>query len=121
MPLVQNVSTSTPDTMVGTLPEAVASSTMPTAVIITVGISTASSRITWARWSCRFARGNRIAKLCHVGGLRRDGQHGQRHRNCGRFTADVVGHAVDVPDQADRGEPAKHVVRDVDLPPRSEK
>src|ERR1041384_2444537 len=117
MPLVQDVSTSTPDTMVGTLPEAVASSTIPTAVIITVGISTASSRITWARRSCRFARGNRIAKLCHVGGLARDGQHGQRRRNCGRFPSDVVGDPVEVPDQADRREAAKRVVRDVDLPP----
>src|ERR1051326_7250274 len=90
MPLVQNVSTSTPDTMVGTLPEAVASSTIPTAAIMIVGISTASSRITWARRSCRFGTG---------------------------LAADVVGHTVEIPDQADRGQAAKYVVRGIHLPP----
>src|ERR1043165_996972 len=109
MPLVQNVSTRTPETMVGTLPELVASSTMPTTIIMMVGSNTASMSTTCARWSWRFARGNRTSQLCHVGAL--------AHWILSASVADVVGHAVQVPDQADRGEGAEAVVGDIDFPP----
>src|SRR3954463_11104084 len=115
MPLVQNVSTSTPETMVGTLPELDASSTTPTTVIMMVGSSTASISTTCARRSCRLARGDRTNQLCHVGGLVRSGKYCMVFRH--RIAAHVRGHAVEVPDQPDRCQRAQHVVGRVDLPP----
>src|ERR1041384_367558 len=115
MPLVQNVSTRTPETMVGTLPELVASSTMPTTIIMMVGSRTASMRTTCARWSWRFARGNRTSRLCHVSALAPRPNSGVVAR--ADRVADVVGHAAQVPDQADRGEGAEDVVGDIDFPP----
>src|ERR1043165_7268714 len=110
MPLVQNVSTRTPETMVGTLPELVASSTMPTTIIMMVGSSTASMSTTCARWSWRFARGNRTSRLCHVGAF-------AHSLNGGHLVPNVGGDAAQVPDQADRGQRTQAVVGDVDLPP----
>src|SRR5215813_5418952 len=123
MPLVQNVSTRTPETMVGTAPELVASSTTPTTVIMMVGSSTASMRTTCARWSWRFARGNRTSRLCHVGASAHYLPSASRfavrfaHDVPSAVIADVVGHAAQVPDQADRRQRAEAVVGDIDLPP----
>src|SRR5262245_6094189 len=100
MPLVQNVRTRTPETTAGKLPELVAIRTMPTAVIMIVGISTASISTTCARRSCRVARGNRTRRLCHVGGL---GNGGNRILGVG---PDVLGDAAQLPDQAHRRESA---------------
>src|SRR6185503_8768241 len=97
----------TPETTAGTLPELVAIRTMPTAVIMIVGSSTASISTTCARRSCNVARGNRTRRLCHVGG-------GNRIVD---ISPDVLGNAAQLPDQAHRREGAEHVIRHVDLPP----
>src|SRR5678815_3589514 len=111
MPLVQNVRTRTPETTAGTLPELVAIRTMPTAVIMIVGSSTASISTTCARRSCNVARGNRTRRLCHVGGP------GHRGNCIVDISPDVLGNAAQLPDQAHRREGAEHVIRHVDLPP----
>src|SRR2546421_3264636 len=60
----QKVSTSTPATMRADLELPIPIMTMPTAIISTVGTSTASMSTSWARRSWTMAGGNRTRQLC---------------------------------------------------------
>src|SRR5688572_25205518 len=92
---------------------------MPTTVRRTVGTSTASTRISWARLSWTMARGMRNSRTVS---LRRGLRSLALVRGLGLFgglhvVADVVGNPVQVPDQPHRGEAPEDVVGEVDLPP----
>src|SRR5436853_62330 len=111
MPVVHRVRIRIEPTNVGIeLPTT--TSTIPTAAIATVGISTASISVSWARRRLMIAGGNRMARTLYR--LRREARG---FGGLGDVGEDVIGHAVEVPDQADRGEQLEPVVGHVDLVP----